>query len=98
MKTRIPDPEESVRRMFRAKPSMNAIVVQLLVDLLRINCECNKIPNRNPEKILQIVNHIFYMRRQGSGKDRQPVAVYTDNLSLTQKRWSRRGLPLFNES
>jgi hypothetical protein len=37
MKTRIPDPEESVRRMFRAKPSMNAIVVQLLVDLPGIN-------------------------------------------------------------
>jgi len=56
MKTRIPDPEESVRRMFRAKPSMNAIVVQLLVDLLRINCGWNKIVDRNPEKLLLMMN------------------------------------------
>jgi hypothetical protein len=29
---------ESVRRMFRAKPSMNSIVVQLLVDLSALEC------------------------------------------------------------
>jgi hypothetical protein len=52
MNTRIPDWEESVRRMFRAKPSMNAIVVQLLVDLLRIKCRSNKIVDLNPEKLL----------------------------------------------
>jgi hypothetical protein len=43
---------ESVRRMFRAKPSMNAIVVQLLVDFPFGRSEKKKeIPNHQEGKL-----------------------------------------------
>jgi hypothetical protein len=38
--------------MLHAKPAMNAIVVQLLVDLSWINLHGKKITDRNEEKLL----------------------------------------------
>jgi hypothetical protein len=73
---------ESVRRMFRAKPSMHVIVVQLLVDLLRITAGGTRSQLVIQKNFFQIDDHIFDMRRQGSGKDRQPSRLLLTTFRL----------------
>jgi hypothetical protein len=73
MNTRIPDPEESVRRMLHAKPSMNAIVVQLLVDLSWINSGGTALSIARKKTFTDRSLTFSYLKQQGSGKD-QPLS------------------------
>jgi hypothetical protein len=64
---------ESVRRMFRAKPSMNAIVVQLLVDFPFGRSEKKKkIPNHQGGKTLLIDRYVCHFRQPDSAMPPAP--------------------------
>ncbi len=53
---------ESVRRMFRAKPSMNVIVVQLLVDFPFPQLDKKKSSGSSRRKTLVIDRCVYYFR------------------------------------
>ena len=53
-----PIKRESVRRMFRAKPSMLASVGQLLVDLSRVQFSCKEIVDRNQKIFCELIMNI----------------------------------------
>jgi hypothetical protein len=52
--------------MFHAKPSMNAIVVQLLVDLSCARSSKEEIVNREGKKVLRIGRNIFVDQKNKS--------------------------------
>jgi hypothetical protein len=63
LKQAFPIEIESVRRMFRAKPSMNAIVVQLLVDLSGVQIWLKKKCD-GEQKLFSQSNHESYVARK----------------------------------
>lgn len=87
---------ESVRRMFRAKPSMNVIVVQLLVDLSLINPGETNLRLPNNEKLFSDRSSHFLHETTSSGKDQS-----LSRLLLTTFAYSKQVQPtlqtLFNQ-